>query len=994
MGWKFESSEPHQLEAISSVVDVLDGQAQREARFSIVTGTALGIEITDTGVANSELSISDFKLLENIKAVQKKNRLMVTDHLQLGHKRNFTVEMETGTGKTYVYTRTIMELNKKYGFRKFIVVVPSIAIREGVYKSFEITKEHIQSLYPGQTYEFFKYSSKDMAKIRSFATSQSIQVMVINIDAFKKSFDDPEKESKANLIHRASDRGPAPIALIQETRPVVIIDEPQSVDNTPKAKEAIASLNPLFILRYSATHKEKYYPVYKLDPVDAYQQHLVKRIEVKSITSDDDHNLPYIKLIKVEKKEGTFCAKIEIDVKDAHGVKRKAVLAKSTRSNPQPDLFKLSGEREIYEGIKIDKIVADPENKHILFERGEILKEGESTGEGAGLDIKRLQIAATIEQHLDKELTYIPKGIKVLSLFFIDRVANYRVYGEGGYEKGVYAKIFEEEYNRLINQPRYAQLKKNPQIGIASEVHNGYFAQDNKKHWVDTRESGDELRGNADELESTFKLIMQDKEKLVSFTDKLRFIFSHSALKEGWDNPNIFQICTLVETRDPLTKRQKVGRGLRLAVNQDKERVHDTNLNVLTVIANESYKRFADTLQREIESDTGFRFEILEDNSFYEIAPPGVDGVQWSKDLVADLRINGYIDEKGKVTDKLKVDFQTNSLKLDARFQAATDKIRSIIHDHTKKLEVFNADERVPIKYNKRVYGSSEFNDLWNRISSKTVFQVEFRTEDLVNACVAAMKDPNQMPKIIRTATESKAALDIGKCGVTAEQTETDTIRVLSSSSAYSLPDIVTRLQEDTALRRRTIVDILLKCDRLEDFKNNPTEFMDKTTAVINRAKEKLMVSGIKYSKTGEKYAMQEVFSEDIKGYLKRNVIEAKKNVFEHVEYDSEVEKNFAEAMEGDARVQVYMKLPQTFTIDTPRGSHTPDWALLLEEDGQEKLYLVAETKGSADPEQLRPAEDEKVFCAGKHFEAVGNRVQYEGAVASYAQLQKKILET
>jgi type III restriction enzyme len=672
----FDNNEPHQLEAVSSIVDILEGQAQRNSMFTIIGGQKLyGAEMTATGIANSQLTISEHQILENIKKIQRRNMLRVSDDERLQY-RDFTIEMETGTGKTYVYTRTIMELNKKYGFSKFIVVVPSIAIREGVNKSLEITKEHFEGIYPGQKYNYFKYDSNKLERLRNFATSQQIEIMIINIDAFRKSFDDPEKESKANLIHRDRDGIGKPINFIQETRPIVIIDEPQSVDNTPKAKEAIKSLNPLLTLRYSATHREKYYLVYRLDPVDAYQRNLVKKIEVKSIVAGGDFNVPYIRLVSTEKKDDTFFAKIELDVMDKSRIKRKSIKAKITNRSPQINLYEFSGERQAYQKFIINKISCDPANRYVEFTTGERLAVGEAIGEGSNLDIKRVQIHSTIEQHLDKELTYLSKGIKVLSLFFIDRVANYRTYNEDGtVGKGPLAQIFEEEYQKLIKLPRYATILNNPYLKQSEidKLHDGYFAQDKQGHWKDVNEDSEgNLRGNAQELEDTFDLIMRDKERLLSFDTQLRFIFSHSALKEGWDNPNVFQICTLVETRDTMTKRQKIGRGLRLAVDQKGQRIRVPDLNILTVVANESYNDFADTLQKEIESETGLRFGVVDDNSFYEIAPAGADPVIWSKELMAELRQTGYLDQKGKITDKLIADVKNGKLEVSVRFQGQT----------------------------------------------------------------------------------------------------------------------------------------------------------------------------------------------------------------------------------------------------------------------------------------------------------------------------------
>jgi type III restriction enzyme len=501
----------------------------------------IGLFDTENGIGN-RLELDEEEILKNLQEVQLRNGLPQTKYLKAG-EYDFDIEMETGTGKTYVYLRTIFELHKNYGFSKFIIVVPSIAIKEGVYKTLQITEEHFKELYDNTIYHYFIYDSSKLEQVRSFAVSDNIEIMVINIDAFRKSFTDPTKETKANIIHRTNDRlnGMKPIELIQETRPIVIIDEPQSVDTTPKAKEAIKSLNPLCIFRYSATHVERHNLVYKLDAVDSYNLGLVKQIEVAGFTTKDYHNKAYLKLLSVDNKKSPITAKIEMDVKDRRGVvKRKAVTVKRG-----DDLYEKSGGRDVYEGYIISEIYCEEGNEYVAFtSKPDILRIGKPIGDVDDLAIKEQQIRKTIEEHLDKELVLNKLGIKVLSLFFIDRVANYRYYDENGNpQKGIYAKLFEKHYNDLIRLPKYNTLFKDIDLDTAAEeVHNGYFSADKKGVLKDT--SGSTL---ADE--DAYNLIMRDKERLLSFDTKLRFIFSHSALREGWDNPNVFQICTLNETR-------------------------------------------------------------------------------------------------------------------------------------------------------------------------------------------------------------------------------------------------------------------------------------------------------------------------------------------------------------------------------------------------------------------------------------------------------------
>lgn len=575
-----------QTDAVNAVVDLFAGQESAHSTFSVETGAQVQMSgMNEMGFGNG-LVIDDNALLENMHTVQKRNNLPITDDAKT---HQFSIEMETGTGKTYVYTKTIFELNRKYGLTKFIIVVPSVPIREGVYKSFEVTKEHFGLQYDNVPYHYFIYNSSKLSHVRQFATANGIEIMIINIDAFRKA---------ENIINQAHDKlnGETAMRFIQDTHPVVIIDEPQSVDNTDNAKKAIASLNPLFVLRYSATHREKINLLYRLTPVDAYQMGLVKQISVSSNQVAGGFNQPYVKLLSVSNEKG-FKAKIEIDVKNKDGV----VVRKTVQVKPGDDLYLVSGERDLYEGYTIAGIDCTPDWEHIEFGNTEEVALGKAIGDIDEDIVKRAQIRRTIEAHLDKELRYTDKGIKVLSLFFIDKVEKYR--HEDG-TPGIYAKMFEECYLELIAKPKYAAIKESFSSDI-TKLHNGYFSQDKKGKLKDTK-------GDTQADDDTYNTIMRDKEWLLSFECPLRFIFSHSALKEGWDNPNVFQVCTLIEQKSTFTCRQKVGRGLRLCVNQDGERVEDKNINILHVMANESFAEFADTLQREIEEDTGVKFGVLQ----------------------------------------------------------------------------------------------------------------------------------------------------------------------------------------------------------------------------------------------------------------------------------------------------------------------------------------------------------------------------------------------
>ena len=584
MKLKFKQQD-FQTAAVNAVCTLFEGQRRTTATFGMEQSGNQTVLQTEYGVGNA-LQISSSELLSNMQAVQKRNNLPKTDNL-VGNQ--FSIEMETGTGKTYVYTKTIFELNKQFGFTKFIIVVPSIAIREGVYKSLQITQEHFAALYDNAPCRYFIYNSAKLSDVRSFAASANIEIMIINIDAFRKA---------ENVINQQQDRlnGEAAIRYIQDTNPIVIIDEPQSVDSTQKAKDAIASLHPLCVLRYSATHREKVNLLYRLTPVDAYQMGLVKQICVSSNQVAGGFNRPYIRLLSVSQEKG-FRAQVELDVKGKDGrVTRKAVNVRQGA-----DLFKLTGERELYEGYVLSGIDCTPGMEQIEFANTEVLPLGKAIGDVDENVRKRAQIRRTIEAHLDKELRYTEKGIKVLSLFFIDEVKKYRA-EDGG--RGIYAQMFEELYAELISVPKYAPLREHFSADAAA-VHDGYFSQDKKGNYKNTR-------GDTQDDFSTYNTIMRDKEWLLSFACPLRFIFSHSALKEGWDNPNVFQVCTLIDQKSPLTARQKIGRGLRLCVDQDGERIEDRNINLLHVMANESFAEFADTLQKEIEDETGVKFGILQ----------------------------------------------------------------------------------------------------------------------------------------------------------------------------------------------------------------------------------------------------------------------------------------------------------------------------------------------------------------------------------------------
>lgn len=980
MKLQFDANLHYQEQAVSAVVDLFRGQTPKQSSFTISNYSDQGTMYTDNGIGN-KLELVDEEILENLQAVQLRNGLPQTKTLKKG-AYDFDIEMETGTGKTYVYLRTIFELNKAYGFKKFIIVVPSIAIKEGVAKSLEITKEHFKSIYDNVVYDSYIYDGSKPEEVRSFAVNDNISIMVINIAAFRKSFDDPEKENKANIIHRAIDKlnGMRPINLIQETNPVVIVDEPQSVEGkgASASKKAMASLNALCTLRYSATHVEKHNLVYKLDAVDAFDLELVKQIEVASFESLDYHNKAYMKLLSVDNKKSPITAKIELDCAVKGTIKRKAVTVRQGDDLSE----KLSGYREVYNGYVVDDIYCAKGDEYVSFTtKQEILRIGEAVGDIDDRAIKEQQIRKTIEEHLNKELALNHRGIKVLSLFFIDKVSNYRYYdADGVRHNGIYADMFEKNYRELIQRPKYRTLFQDIDLeSLPHEVHGGYFSGDKKggnsdKDWKDTS-------GTTAVDESAYNLIMRDKETLLSFDSKLRFIFSHSALREGWDNPNVFQICTLNETKSEVKKRQEIGRGLRLCVNQNGERQHGFAINTLTVMANESYEKFAATLQKEYEEEEGIRFGILESHSFANIPIQQPDGstaylgVEKSEQIYQAFKVCGYLNEKDEVTDSLKIALKTNTLQVPAELAEHKHAIAGVCKKAAGSLNIKPANDKRPVHLNKERFLSEDFKELWDRIKYKTTYKVEFDSEKLVEKCCEKMQLELNVgaAKLMYT----KAKVQVSEGGV--DTTETQRLSVMTTDGREQLPDIITYLQNRTGLTRRTIVKILTKSKTLNLFKKNPQAYIDQVAKLIGSTMQLFIVDGIKYTKLGDtEFYAQELFdSEELTGYLERNMFESHRSVYDYVVYDSDVERGFAERLENNESVKVYAKLPDWFKVPTPLGSYNPDWAVVIEDNGLNKLYFVVETKGSIEGKDLRPKEQAKIRCGEKHFAALGNDTKF-----------------
>lgn len=954
MKLKFKN-QAFQTDAVNAVCDLFLGQEHKRSTFSVVQENQINLLQNEFGIGNAQL-IDDETLQQNMNAVQKRSNLPLTKLSQIESElnrtpRSFCIEMETGTGKTYVYTKTVYELNKRYGFTKFIVVVPSVAIREGVYKSFQITAEHFGSQYDNVPCRYFIYNSQKLSDVRQFATSSNIEIMIINIDAFKKA---------ENIINQAQDKlnGETAMRYIQDTNPVVIVDEPQSVDNTPKAKEAIASLNPLCVLRYSATHREKINLLYRLTPVDAYNMGLVKQIVVSSNQVVNDFNKPYIKLLSVT-QEGGFRAKLEIDVQDKEGfVTRKTITAK-----PGDDLYFLSGKRDLYEGYAIAGIDCTPGFEGMEFTNTEYVALGKAIGCVEEDVLKEAQIRRTIEAHLTKELMYYDKGIKVLSLFFIDEVKKYRT-PEG--EQGIYAQMFEKCYTELINHPKYARLK-GLFPGKVTSVHNGYFSQDKKGTYKNTR--GDTL---ADD--DTYNTIMKDKEWLLSFECPLRFIFSHSALKEGWDNPNVFQVCTLIEQKSTFTCRQKVGRGLRLCVDQDGNRIDDKSVNVLHVMANESFAEFAQTLQKEIEQETGVKFGVLDIGLFSDMTFTETKTVQkkvtpeQAVQVIETLQTQGFVKPDSKELPNLRELLAESQVEIAEELAPILPVVQTVIEQSNTSTPL-NAETLTGLSYTQTVteeknIGYEDASALMNHFEQKGYITKTGKIKDTMkNALLSgtldlpqkyesarerfesiikhvdsrpplrdaarevvvklnkqvmispefrelwdkikqkttyrvrfnmeqlleiAAKELKEMPPIPKARIISTTAdIQIEKPGVSYREREIHTTDL--QNTYETLPDILRIISEETLIKRTDVARILNESGRIADFLNNPQAFLEKSLDIIRRNRHALAIDGIKYIKLdGQEYYAQEIFNcEELAANLDKDAVAVQHSVYDYVVYDS-----------------------------------------------------------------------------------------------------------
>lgn len=971
-----------QQEAAECVVRAFAGQPY-EGAFQHVQGEG---NFRVYGFGNAPLRLERDEIAANVHAVQREQNLAQVTQLE-GDGVLLTVEMETGTGKTYTYIKTIYELNKQYGWNKFVVVVPSVAIREGVYKSLEMMSDHFAHEY-GKRIQYFIYNSKQLNKIDSFASDNNLHLMIINMQAFNTSLKEGSNNKDARIIFSQRDEFGScrPIDILAQTNPILIIDEPQSVlgANAENAtRKGIKRFNPLFQLLYSATHREVHNMVYRLDAIDAYNKKLVKKIEVKGIRQVGTiaaNGYVYFEEIVISKENPRV--RLSFDRISAAG--HTTQVTKLIREGD--NLFELSGQLAEYENNYIVQSI-DGVKGCVRFLNGLELYEGDAVGSVTEDMIRRTQIRETIKTHLERESMLFARGIKVLSLFFIDHVENYRVYdADNSSRLGKYAQMFEEEYEAVIKEENSVlwsdEYRKYLARFAAAQVHNGYFSKDNKGKYVDSKAVRGETGSND---ESAYDLIMKDKERLLSFAEPTRFIFSHSALKEGWDNPNVFQICTLKNSANELHKRQEVGRGMRLCVNEHGVRqdadvlgggVFDTN--ILTVIASESYDDFSRQLQNEIADLVGDRPLMVTPSLFQKFMElPEEKALPIYNHL---LRAN-YIDDSGQLTEAFHQDKATGRLNFGESLEGSKERIVAVLDQlfNPRVLQPGNARKSKEARFRKERFENKAFQELWECIKVQTSYEVDFKSRDLVKAACAALDrrlEVNQSRLVVEggemNEIRDKEAL---RAGTAMRAVSTRSVQLRGVSSGAVRYDLLGRLVESTGLTRKTVVEILKRVapQTFEKFYTNPEEFIRKTGAIINETKAEVVVENIVYSKTDNSFDVG-IFESTLRGTLGVNAIESVKSLYDLVVVDSTgIEKNFAQELERSDAVEVYTKLPRSFYINTPMGHYTPDWAIVFREGSVTHIYVIVETKGVESEAQLRVVENAKIMCAKRHFAAISN---------------------
>jgi len=1009
--------QPYQTASVKSVVDCFKGQLKNDAatRYRVDSGSLVkdhaGAYQTTSeeieGFKNAEVQLIDLQLLENIQQTQRQHNLPQSTELvsTKACKINLDIEMETGTGKTYCYIKSIFELNRQYGWNKFIIVVPSIAIREGVYKSLEITREHFLEDYHKQLRPFI-YNSKSLHQIESFSSDAGINVMVINVQAFNARGKD------ARRIYEELDdfQTRRPIDVIKANRPIMILDEPQKMEGK-KTLDSLAEFNPLFILRYSATHKTEHNKVYRLDALDAYNQKLVKKIGVRGITAKGlagTNAFLFLEGIDISTNRPPV-ARLEIERK----LKNGSIKQELRRVDKGTNLFNLSEGLNQYKGFVVADINANTDI--ISFTNGAELAVGEASGDINEDIIRRIQIREAIKAHFEKEQRLFEQGIKVLTLFFIDEVAKYRDY-DAEDDKGEYARIFEQEYNSLLNEqlsliesPYQKYLRA---ISVES-THNGYFSIDKKtKRLVDPKVGKKAVE--TDDVDA-YDLILKDKERLLSFHEPTRFIFSHSALREGWDNPNVFVICALKHSDNTVSRRQEVGRGLRLAVNQHGERmdhpavVHD--INRLTVVASEGYKDFVSALQKDISSSLTARPRVADEEYFtgkllvtdegdVEVTP------EMAKQLYRYLLKNDYTDDKDHITDEYHRDKRDGTLaKLPESLQAYAPQVIQLIDSVYSDAMLPSIDDERKVKSNPRNdnFHKKEFRELWDRINHKAVYTVHFDSDELIRKSISCLDEKLRVEKLQFTVERGEqvdgASYDQLKSGNSFKVTEKETESYKQSVHSAVKYDLIGKISEGTKLTRKTVAQILksLAGPVFDQFKHNPEGFISLATTLINEQKATVIIEHLAYDTITEKFDEADIFTENqMIRDMSRTKPSKNRHIYDYVVTDSGIEKKFVDELEVNQEVAVYAKLPSGFFIPTPVGDYNPDWAIAFEQDSVKHVYFVAETKGSMSSMQLKGVEEAKIDCAKKFFaklseENASKRVKY-AVVDNYESLKTLIM--
>lgn len=998
-----------QTAAVNAIADCFAGQPQDSGvtyrvdpgrREASPQARAAAVDEFE-GFRNADIALPEATLLGNVQAVQQRENLNVSDALVADKVSpvNLDVEMETGTGKTYCYIKTMFELNRRFGWRKFIVVVPSIAIREGVYESFRMTADHFLADY-GQRARFFIYDSKQLHNLESYSADAGINVMIINVQAFNARGKD------ARRIYEELDdfQSRRPIDVIKANRPILILDEPQKMGGR-NTQESFQEFTPLMMLRYSATHKVQHNKVYRLDAVDAYQQKLVKKIGVRGISvkglkgTDGYLYLESIEVSASKKPE----ARIELETRKQSGIKREV-----RRIRHKDNLHELSGGLDQYQGYVVADI--DAISDTISFTNGEVLQAGQASGDVNETTLRQIQIREAIRAHFEKEQLLFYQGVKVLTLFFIDEVAKYRFYDDTGEQPGEYARMFEEEYERqreeaigLFRDTPYAQYLQ----GIdTARTHNGYFSIDKKKRLVDPKvKKRGEQAGHADDVDA-YDLILKDKQRLLSLDEPTRFIFSHSALREGWDNPNVFVIGTLKHSDSTISRRQEVGRGMRLAVNKLGERLDDPATvhrdNVLTVVANESYQDFVSGLQKDISESLSERPRVADEDYFNGKVlnkPDGEDPVtvtpQMAKQIYRYLLKNDYTDdddhitqnyhtarregERAELPDELKPHAQQVFQLIDSVFSDAD--LPGIDNDRATKTNPLNAN-----------FDKKEFQALWKQINQKAAYTVEFDTTELVSKCVTTLDNKLRVSplqyEVQRGEQKDDAGYEAIRAGQAFEVRDKDREKHKSSVHSGVAYDLIGRITEQTQLTRRTVGQILGQIQKptFDQYATNPEDFIIKATRLINEQKATVIVEHLTYDPIDDHHGI-DIFTHEKPKASFDKAVKADRHIYDYVFTDSKNERDFVGDLDTSNEVVVYAKLPSGFFIPTPVGDYNPDWAIAFTEGKVKHIYFIAETKGSMSSLELREIEESKIKCARKFFESIEPAdVRYD-VVNSYDKL-------